>query len=423
MSSLTSPNANIAIPGKAPTALLAVASAVSVANVYYAQPLLDGLAAEFGINPGAVGGVVTATQFGCALALLLLVPLGDQVNRRRLLLIQAALLVAALAGVGLAWAPFPLLAGMVAVGVLGTAMTQGLIAFAASTARPEERGRVVGTTQGGVVIGLLLARVIAGAIADQAGWRGVYLISALLMTVLAILLWRRLPNQATAQAPLPYPRLILSQWRLLRSERVLQIRGVLALLMFASFSIFWSALVLPLSAPPHNLSHTAVGAFGLVGLVGALAAARAGHWADRGQAQRATGMALAILLLAWLPLGFGMHSLGALVVGVILLDLGGQAIHVLNQTLILNTNPNAHGRLIGGYMLFYAVGSGLGGIAATTAYARFGWSGVCLLGAGVSAAALLFWALTLRHMPDRAACRPAPRSCKARKARPATMMR
>lgn len=420
---MPTPTASAPSSRNVPTGLLAVASALSVANVYYAQPLLDGLAAEFGIGTGAIGGVVTATQLGCALALLLVVPVGDQVNRRRLLLIQAALLVAALAGVGLAWGAIPLLAGMVAVGLLGTAMTQGLIAFAASTARPEERGRVVGATQSGVVIGLLLARVIAGTLADLVGWRGVYLISALLMAFLAILLWRRLPDQAAAQAPLPYPRLILSMWSLLRSERVLQIRGMLALLMFAAFSIFWSALVLPLSAPPHNLSHTAVGAFGLVGLVGALAAARAGRWADRGQAQCATGAALAILLLAWLPLGFGTHSLWALVVGVILLDLGGQAIHVLNQTLILAANPNAHGRLIGGYMLFYAVGSGLGGIAATTAYARAGWTGVCLLGAGVSAAALLFWALTLRHMPGRAACRLAPRSCKARNARPATMTR
>lgn len=260
-------------------ALFACASGLSVANVYYAQPLLDALAADFAISHAAVGGVITATQAGCALALVLLVPLGDRVDRRRLMLWQLVALMVALAGVGLATSTVALLAGMLAVGLLGTAMTQGLISYAAAAAAPTERGRVVGAAQGGVVIGLLLARVLAGVIADLAGWREVYFFSAVMMLALATLLWRVLPGQAPPPQRLTYTQLLFSMFTLLRRERVLQIRGMIALLMFAAFFIFWSALVLPLSAAPYELSHTLIGAFGLVGVVGALAAARAGHLA------------------------------------------------------------------------------------------------------------------------------------------------
>ena len=379
--------------------LFAVASGLSVANVYYAQPLLDVVAQDFGISHSAIGGVVTATQVGCALALLLLVPLGDRMDRRRLMAMQLLALVAALIAVGLAQSAVALLVGMLCVGMLGTAMTQGLIAYAASAAAADEQGRVVGAAQGGVFIGLLMARVFSGAVSDLAGWRGVYFSSAVLMLVIAVPLWRKLPNVPNASfaaSKMSYPRLIASMFTLLRQDRMLQVRGVLAMLMFAAFNIFWSALVLPLSAPPYNFSHTAIGALGLFGVVGALAAARAGQWADRGYGQRTSAAALIVLLLAWWPLSLMEHSLAALVIGIVLLDLGGQALHVTSQSLIFRSRPEAHSRLVGLYMLFYSVGSGLGAMATTATYARAGWQGVCLLGAAVSLAALVFWCVTRR---------------------------
>lgn len=384
--------------------LFAIASGLSVANVYYAQPLLDALARDFGISHAAVGGVITATQLGCALALLFLVPLGDRVDRRRLMAMQMLALTFALVAVGMAQSTLALLAGMLAVGLLGTAMTQGLIAYAASAAAPHEQGRVVGTAQGGVFIGLLLARVFAGGVSDLAGWRGVYFCAALLMLGIAIPLWRRLPTLPPASRTLSYPRLLASMLTLLRQEKVLQVRGMLALLMFAAFNIFWSALVLPLSAPPYNFSHTLIGAFGLAGVVGALAAARAGQWADRGYARRTSGLALLMLLLAWWPLSLMDVSLWALVMGIVLLDLGGQALHVTNQSLIFRTRPDAHSRLVGLYMMFYAVGSGLGAISTTVTYARFGWQGVCTLGASVSLLALVFWWVTQRQRAETRDC-------------------
>lgn len=387
--------------------LFATASGLSVANVYYAQPLLEALASDFQIPLAAVGGVVSATQIGCALALLLLVPLGDLLERRRLVLWQLLALVAALLLVSVAAAPSALLAGMLLVGLLGTAMTQGLIAYAASAAAPHEQGRVVGAAQSGVFVGLQLARVFAGAVSDMAGWRGVYQCSAFLMLCMALLLWKRLPLlplSPAAASGLRYRDLIASMFTLLRRERLLQIRGLLALLMFAAFNIFWSALVLPLSAAPFHFSRTLIGAFGLIGVIGALMAARAGHWADRGHAQRTSCVALILLLLAWGPLSLLHTSLGALMLGIVLLDLGGQALHVTNQSMILRTRPEASGRLIGLYMLFYAAGSGLGAIASTMAYARAGWQGVCQLGAAVSLLALLLWWWTRHHgdSPDPA---------------------
>lgn len=381
------------------TSLFAIAAGMSVANVYYAQPLLDAVARDFAIPEAAIGGIVTATQLGCALALLFVVPLGDLLERRRLMLAQALLLAAILAAVGMVQSAPLLLAAMLLTGLLGTAMTQGLIAYAASSAGEHERGRVVGATQGGVFVGLLLARVVAGGIGDVAGWRGVYLCSAGAMLLLAALLWRRLPKLERSGTDMSYPALIASMLDLLRRHRVLQVRGMLALMMFAAFNVFWSALVLPLSAAPYAFSHTAIGAFGLVGATGALAATHAGRLADRGLERQVTLGALLLLLLAWLPLALMPVSLWALVVGIVLLDLGGQAIHVTNQGMIFRNGSAAHSRLVGAYMLFYAVGSGLGAMASTQAHAYAGWTGVCLLGAGISLTALLFWTAT-RKLSD-----------------------
>ncbi|KVN69161.1 MFS transporter [Burkholderia ubonensis] len=378
-------------------ALLAACCAASVANVYYAQPLLDSIARDFAIPHAEVGGVITATQLGCALALLFVVPLGDLLNRKRLLAVQLALLTAACIGVAASASRVGLLAGMAGVGLFGTAMTQGLIACAAALAGDGERGRVVGAAQGGVVIGLLVARSVAGVVTDLAGWRAVYLASAALAIVMGVVLSRLLPDARAPRERIGYAALLASMGFLLRRDRVLQVRGMLALLMFAAFSIFWSALVLPLSAPPHAMSHTAIGAFGLVGALGAAAAARAGRLADRGLGQATTGAALVLLVASWLPLAFTTSSIPLLIAGIVLLDIGGQAIHVVNQSMILGARPDAHARLVGCYMLFYSVGSGLGAIASTLVYARAGWAGVCVLGAAVSTAALAFWAATLKR--------------------------
>ncbi|WP_151735213.1 MFS transporter ['Paenibacillus yunnanensis' Narsing Rao et al. 2020] len=372
----------------------AIACGLSVANIYYAQPLLDVIAGEFGIARSSVGIVITVTQACYALGLLLLVPLGDLVNRRWLISGQMLLSVLALTVIASAPGTGILFAGMAAAGLLAV-VTQTLVAYAATMAAPSERGRIVGRVTSGVVIGILLARSAAGVLTDLAGWRSVYLFSALCLLIVALILLRLLPNERPKES-LTYFQLLRSVILLFKEERVLRIRSMLCLFIFSAFSILWTSLVLPLSLPPLSLSHSAIGAFGLAGAAGALGAARAGRLADRGRGQLTTGIALALLLMSWLPISYTGHSLTALVFGILLLDMAVQAVHVTNQSMIFNVRPEARSRLTAAYMIFYSIGSAIGSIAATSIYAYAGWSGVCWLGAGVSTIALLFWALTRR---------------------------
>ncbi|MED4075545.1 MFS transporter [Lysinibacillus fusiformis] len=380
---------------RAVTFLFAAACGMSVANIYFAQPLLDQLSIAFNIDPSIIGVVITITQIFYGLGLLLLVPLGDLLNQRRLIIGQMLLSTTALVIVGTASYSIVLFTGMALVGLLAV-VTQTLVAFAATIASPTERGRVVGIVTSGIVIGILLARTFAGLLTDLAGWRTVYLVSAAFMLIMVCLFVKVLPTVEREVKSLPYHQLIRSVFTLLKQERTLRIRAVLAMLIFADFSILWTSLVLPLSAPPLALSHSIIGAFGLVGVAGALAAARAGKLADRGYAQRTTGIALALLLISWLFISYLEQSLFALIVGIVLLDLAVQAVHVTNQALILPLRTEARSRLTAGYMIFYSIGSASGSIASTQIYAHFGWEGVSFLGASISAIAILFWATTLR---------------------------
>ena len=380
---------------RAVTLLFAAACGISVANIYLAQPLLDQLSEAFGINHSIIGIVITITQIFYGLGLLLLVPLGDLLNQRRLIIGQMLLSTMALAIVGTAFSSIVLFEGMALVGLLAV-VTQTLVAFAATMASSAERGKVVGIVTSGIVIGILLARTFAGVVTDLAGWRSVYLVSAVIMLLMVCMFAKVLPHAEREVTSLSYIRLIRSVLDLFIQERTLRIRSVLAMLIFADFSILWTSLVLPLSTPPFALSHSAIGAFGLVGVAGALAAARAGKLADQGYGQRTTGISLALLLLSWLFIRYLEHSLIALVIGIILLDLAVQAVHVTNQAMILPLRAEARSRLTAGYMVFYSIGGASGSIASTQMYAYFGWGGVCLLGASVSAFALLFWAMTSR---------------------------
>ncbi|MEU9853549.1 MFS transporter, partial [Streptomyces sp. NPDC047974] len=291
-------------------ALFALTCGSAVANVYFAQPLLVTMGHDLGMTPSLVGGVVTLTQIGYGAGLLLLVPLGDVIARGRLVPAQLLLLVGALLAVATARTAPVLLAGMAAVGLLAV-VTQTLVAFAASLAGPARRGQVVGVVTSGVVIGILLARTAAGLMADLAGWRAVYLASALLTLLLALILHRALPRSAAAPASLRYGRLLRSTVTLFTTERLLRIRALLGMLIFAAFSALWSSVALPLSEPPYRLSHTAIGAFGLLGAVGAVAAQAAGRLNDRGLSRRTSGIGLALLVTSWVPLAFTRSSLWA----------------------------------------------------------------------------------------------------------------
>ena len=380
--------------------LMSLASGLAVANVYYAQPLLDVLANEFGIGHARIGAVITLTQIGYGIGLLVVVPLGDLVDRRRLVIGQSLLSVVALGVVTLAPTAAIFLAGIAAVGVVAV-VTQLFVAHASALAPPAERGHVVGTVTSGIITGILLARVVSGLLSDLLGWRAVYALSAVANLVVVALLILALPAQPRAGSHMSYVALIGSVFRLLMEERVLRIRAVLALLIFTAMTILWTPMVLPLREPPFLLTHGEIGLFGLAGLVGALGAARSGRLADSGHAQRTTGVALVLMLVSWLPSAMLSDSLWGLLVGVLLIDFGLQSVHVANQSLIYRVRPEAQSRLTAAYMVFYSIGCALGSMVSTLVYARAGWAAVCLLGACVSALALVFWAATRHLTPDR----------------------
>jgi len=373
--------------------LFSLTCALAVANVYSAQPLLASMAESLNVLPGSMGAVITATQTGYAVGLIFLVPLGDRVNRKTLVIVQLMLSVLALTAAALAANFTMLLGAMLLVGLMAV-VAQLMVAWAATLAAPEQRGKVVGSVTSGIVLGILFARFVSGAIADLAGWRAVYLIAACLLLLISLTLARVMPATTTATARMSYLSLLLSVFRLFITEPQLRKRGILALMIFAAFSMLWTSMVMPLSA--MSLSHTQTGMFGLAGVAGALAASRGGLWADRGMGQRATGLALALLTLSWLPVGLLEIALGWLVLGIIMLDFAVQTVHVINQSLIIAARPDAASRLVGAYMCFYSLGSALGAIAATQLYALWGWHAVCYAGALVSACAFLFW-LGSRH--------------------------
>jgi len=368
--------------------LFSLTCALAVANVYSVQPLLNSIAVSLNVSLGITGSIVTVTQAGYALGLIFLVPLGDRFDRKTLVITHLILSVLALAAAALAQDLTMLLCAMLLVGLMAV-VVQLVVAWSAMLAAPRKRGQVVGTVTSGIVLGILLARFISGAIADIAGWRAVYLTSACLMLLVSFFLAKMMPATARRASGSSYFSLLLSVFHLFITEPQLRMRGALAMLIFAAFSMLWTSMVMPLSA--LSLSHTGIGLFGLAGVAGALAASRAGVWADRGQGERASGLALALLTVSWLPIAFLDASLWWLVAGVIMLDFAVQTVHVINQSMIIAARPEAASRLVGAYMCFYSAGSAAGAIAATQLYALWGWQSVCYAGASVSACAFIFW--------------------------------
>jgi predicted MFS family arabinose efflux permease len=372
--------------------LLAFVSGAAVANVYYAQPLLDDLGTQLDMSPAALGWVTTATQGGYLLGLVLAVPLGDRLDRRRMILVQLALTAVGLAGAAVAPTAVIFLACSAVFGAAST-VVQVITAFAADASPDHRRGRTVGAVTGGVVVGILLARSASGLIADLWGWRSVFWVAALIMLALTGWLSRALPLDAAVKDTVPYRRSVISVIELTMRDRTFRVRSLIGGLMFASFGAVWGAIALPLAVTPWHLTAMQIGLFGIIGAAGALGATRAGRWADSGRAEVATGVMLLTLLASWLAIAQTPNSLLLLAFGLLVLDFAGQAVHVINQHLIVESDPAATTRLIGGYMVYYSIGTGGGALVATVAYARGGWTQASMVGAGLAAAALTVWAV------------------------------
>jgi predicted MFS family arabinose efflux permease len=374
--------------------LLAVASGVSVANIYYAQPLLPNLAASLGSTASAVGYVPMLTQIGYAVGLFVFIPLGDVLERKRLILALVAASAAALLAVAAAPGLPALAAASFAVG-LTTVVPHVALPLAAHLAPASERGRVIGTVMSGVLVGILLARTVSGFVGQALGWRAMFVLAAGLMVALGAGLRALLPRSEPT-ASLRYLALLGSLLSLTRAHRDLREAALIAAAGFAAFSVFWTTLAFFLAGPPHFSGSGVAGLFGLVGASGALAAPLVGRFSDRRGPRFTMGVALVIALASFAVFAAAGDRIWGLVLGVTLLDLGWQSAHVANLARVQALDPAARSRLNTVYMVTLFAGGACGTWAGAHAWNAWGWRGACAAGALFVAIALGVWAAGAR---------------------------
>ena len=368
------------------TLIMAVGTGLAIANIYYAQPLLGLIERDFGGGGELVHLVPTATQLGYAAGILLLVPLSDRVDRRRLIVAQCAGLVVALAAAALAPTPATLLAASVLVGLLAT-IAQQIVPFAAELSSPERRGRTVGAVMSGLLVGILLARTVSGLVGEWFGWRATFWLGAVMAAAMGALLAWRLPRSQPSTTD-PYHRLLQSLVTLFRREPELRRAALTQGLLFAGFSAFWTVLALLFEQPRYHLGSDAAGLFGILAVAGVFIAPLAGRRAD------ATGPARVILVGVVIVLAsFAMMAIDAslltLAVGVVLMDAGVQMAMIGNQATIYALAGEARGRYNTVFIATMFVSGAAGSAGASAAWAHGGWTAVMLLAAACAAAALL----------------------------------
>ncbi|MGO9341319.1 MAG: MFS transporter [Acidimicrobiales bacterium] len=362
-----------------------MATGVAVANNYYAQPLLATIRASFHAGSGVAGLIVTASQVGYAAGLVFLLPLGDILERRKLVVVMSIVCTVGLLGA----ATSPVLPGLFAAAAIVGAtsvVAQVLVAFSASLAGDKERGRVVGSVMSGLLLGVLLARTVAGYVAELGSWRTVYFVAAVLMAILAAVLWRQLPSYRESQ-DLGYSAVLASVVGLFRSEPTLRRRCLYGFFSFAAFSVLWTSLSFLLSGAPYRYGTGTIGLFGLAGAAGAAMASVAGRLADRGRQVVVTMSTALAILGAFIVIWVFAHVLGALIAGIIVLDLGCQGIHISNQSEIYKLAPKARSRVNAAYMTCYFAGGTIGSVGSALCYSAGGWSAVSALGVAFGAGA------------------------------------
>ncbi len=374
--------------------VMTIATGMVVANLYYNQPLLGRIAATFQVSEASAGSLAMLTQIGYAVGMLFIIPLGDMLRRKRLIMIDFAAIIIALLLAGFAVNIQSLMVASFLIGATSV-VPQLLVPMAAHLAKPEERGRTVGFVMSGLLIGILLSRTVSGFVGAHLGWRAMFFIAAGMMLLLWLILYFLLP-EVHPNFKGTYKNLMKSLVHLIRDQPMLRLVSLRGALCYACFGAFWTTLVFLLEEPPFNAGSDVAGLFGLIGAAGALAAGYMGRLSDKGNAFTVTTITIGLLVLSYVVFGFSSRSIIGLVIGVILMDLGVQATHISNQAFIFSILPEARNRLNTVYMVTYFIGGASGTFLASHAWHLWKWNGVVAMGLLFSGLALLLHLLFMR---------------------------
>ncbi|QEM07014.1 MFS transporter [Mucilaginibacter rubeus] len=361
---------------------MTIATGLVVANIYYNQPLLADMANTFGVSDKKAQQISLFTQIGYATGLLFIVPLADMLKRKRLILIDFVLMIISLIACAMAPSVTILMIAGFLVGV-SSIIPQLLIPMAAHLAKPHERGKKIGFVMSGLLIGILLSRTLSGFIGEHFGWRSMFYIAAGLMLLIWVMIFLFLP-EIEPDYKGNYGKLMKSLIHLVKTQPKLRLAAFRGALCFAGFSAFWTTLVFLLKQPQFNEGSAAAGMFGLVGAFGAVAVGFMGRLSDKMDACKLSIYTLSLILISFIVFYFSSHSIIGLIIGVILLDMGVQATHISNQSIIFALIPEARNRINTVYMVSYFIGGALGTLFASLVWKNYEWKGVCAIGVVLS---------------------------------------
>lgn len=360
---------------------MTIATGLVVANLYYNQPLLEDIARTFHTTRAKAGQVSVLTQIGYASGLFFLAPLADMVRRKRLMIIVFAFIILSLLLTALAPTISVLIFASFLIGATSM-IPQILVPMAAHLAKPNERGKKIGVIMSGLLIGILLSRTFSGYIGEYFGWRAVYYIAAGIMLLMWLMVGLFLP-EVEPDYKGTYKQLMASLAHLVKHEPKLRLAALRGALCFACFSAFWTTIVFLLKQN-FNMGSSVAGEFGLVGAFGAIAAGLMGRLSDKMDAYKLSGFTLLLILISFIIFIFSAHSIAGLIIGVIIMDMGVQATHISNQSIIFALKPEARNRINTIYMVTYFIGGSVGTFFATQLWKNYQWNGVCITGITIS---------------------------------------